>query len=244
MPMMITIARHPDVSADVVVDADPHTVLREVVRELLAGVAPVPLGKTELPEVYLGAQRLDLDQPFGGSGIHDGSVLWLDQPGKGTRKRAGLVTVRAVAGTGAGQVWNLDAGEHRIGSHGSCQVRLGSDQPSEAAVIRVLLDATVQLSASVEGPLLDRAPCRDTRSPGSHGPNSGAVTRSWRRSPSSARTPSSTPPRTASTWTTTARRGCSRPPSAPSSVSPPSPRPRRRAHCRGSPPPCPRCSAG
>ncbi|TSB32823.1 FtsK/SpoIIIE domain-containing protein [Streptomyces benahoarensis] len=158
MPMMITIARHPDVSADVVVDADPHTVLREVVRELLAGVAPVPLGKTELPEVYLGAQRLDLAQPFGGSGIHDGSVLWLDQPGKGTRKRAGLVTVRAVAGTGAGQVWNLDAGEHRIGSHGSCQVRLGSDQPSEAAVIRVLLDATVQLSASVEGPLLDRAP--------------------------------------------------------------------------------------
>ncbi|GAA3183369.1 MULTISPECIES: FtsK/SpoIIIE domain-containing protein [Streptomyces] len=158
MPMMITIARHPDVSADVVLDADPGTALRDVVRELLAGVGVLPPGVADLPEVYLGAERLDLGRPLAGSGIHDGSVLWLDRPGKGTRRRAGLVTVRAVAGDGAGQVWHLEAGEHLIGSHRNCRVRLGHGRPPEAAVIRVFLDATVHLSASAEGPLLDRAP--------------------------------------------------------------------------------------
>ncbi|MFD9811994.1 FtsK/SpoIIIE domain-containing protein [Streptomyces sp. NPDC059080] len=158
MPMMITIARDPDVSADLVVEADPDTVVRDVVRKLLAsvggGVAGGQPGGAGLPEVYLGGQLLDLDQSLSQSGIHDGSVLWLDRPGKGTRRQAGLVTVRAVAGTGAGQVWHLDAGEHVIGSRG--RVRLGRDQPAQAAVIRVFLDATVHLSASTGDSFLDR----------------------------------------------------------------------------------------
>ncbi|MFG2226350.1 FtsK/SpoIIIE domain-containing protein [Streptomyces sp. NPDC048644] len=161
MPMMITIARRPDVSADMVVDADPATVVRDVVRKLLASVDAVAAGHpggAGMPEIYLGDQLLDLDQPLSHSGIHDGSVLWLDQPGKAARKRTGLVTVRAVAGTGAGQVWHLDAGEHLIGSGANCRVRVGRDQPAEAAVIRVFLDASVYVSASAEGPLLDRAP--------------------------------------------------------------------------------------
>ena len=162
--MMITISQPPDWSADVVVDADPTTVVRDVVKNLLDSLdlgQALPAGDLDTTKVYLADQLLDLSQPLVGSGIHDGTVLWLDQPGPVDEFRAGLVTVRAVAGAGAGRVWYLDAGEHRIGSGAGCRITVGGDQPEVVAVVRVSLDATVRVRAVATTALLNREPLPD-----------------------------------------------------------------------------------
>ena len=170
--MMITISRLPDWSADVVVDADPSSTVRDVVKNLLDSLDP-SLGRLSQDavsadpgptRVYLADRLLDLGQPLVDSGIHDGSVLWLDRPGPVEEFRAGLVTLRAVAGAGAGRVWYLDAGEHRIGSGAGCRIAVGDDQPEVVAVLRVSLDATVRVRAVAGAAQLDRAPLseRDT----------------------------------------------------------------------------------
>ena len=157
---MITIARHPDWSADVVVDADPATSLRDVVKNLLDSlqVPAAPAGDPAVAAIYVADRELDLSQPLAASGIHDGTVLWLDRPGPAADRPSGLVTVRAVAGTQAGQVWYLDAGEHRIGSGADCAVTVSGDQPAVVAVVRVSLDAAVHVRAVVASALLGREP--------------------------------------------------------------------------------------
>lgn len=163
MPMMITIARHPDWSADVVVDADPATSLRDVVTNLLDSVQvpAAPTGDPAVPAVYLAGRELDLSQPLAASGIHDGTVLWLGPSGPTADRPRGLATVRAVAGARAGQVWYLDAGEHRIGSGADCAVTVSGDQPAVVAVVRVSLDAAVHVRAVVASVLLGGAPLPD-----------------------------------------------------------------------------------
>lgn len=158
--MMITIARHPDWSADVVVDADPATSLRDVVKNLLDSlqIPAAPAGDPAVAAVYVADRELDLSQPLAASAIHDGTVLWLDRPGPAADRPSGLVTVRAVAGTQAGQVWYLDAGEHRIGSGADCAVTVSGDQPAVVAVVRVSLDAAVHVRAVVASALLGREP--------------------------------------------------------------------------------------
>ncbi|WUS42422.1 FtsK/SpoIIIE domain-containing protein [Kitasatospora sp. NBC_01250] len=166
MPMMITIARRPDWSADVVVDADPTTLLRDVVKNLLDSVdvsQALPTGDPARTAVYLADQLLDLSQPLAGSGIHDGTVLWLGRPGPAPSRRAGLVTIRVVAGVGAGRVWYLGAGEHRIRS--GAQVTKGGDPAAAVAVVRVTLDATVHVRALAPAALLGRAPLPDHEVP-------------------------------------------------------------------------------
>ncbi|WP_370097642.1 FtsK/SpoIIIE domain-containing protein [Streptacidiphilus sp. MAP12-20] len=162
--MMITIARLPDWSADVLVDADPSILLRDVVKNLLdsldASQAP-PSGHPGVAAVYLADEQLDLSQPLAVSGVHDGAVLWLDRPGPAAGSRSGLVTVRAVAGSGAGRVWYLEAGEYRVGSEAGCRITLGGDQPAVVAVVRVSLDAKVRVRAVAASALLDRAPLPD-----------------------------------------------------------------------------------
>ncbi|MFI9102992.1 FtsK/SpoIIIE domain-containing protein [Streptomyces fildesensis] len=162
--MMITIARLPDWSADVVVDADPTTTLRDVVKNLLdsldASQTP-PSGDPGVTAVYLADKPLDLSTPLADSGIHDGTVLWLGTPGPVAGPDTGLATVRAVAGADAGRVWYLDAGEHRIGSGAGCRIAVGSGQPSVVAVVRVSLDASVYVRAGAPSALLDRAPLPD-----------------------------------------------------------------------------------
>src|SRR5262249_31979316 len=168
MPMMITMARLPAWSADVVVDADPITPVRDVVKNLLDSLDPsmAPAGDDlAVTPVYLGARPLDLSLPLAGSGIHDGTVLWLGQPGPVSHSSVGLVTVRAVAGARAGRVWYLGAGEHRIGSGASCRVTIGGDLPEGVAIARVSLDATVHVRAVAPPALLNRAPLPDPHLP-------------------------------------------------------------------------------
>lgn len=164
MPMMITIARRAAWSADVVLDADPTTLLRDIVKNLLDSLDQSQLrasGGLAMTPVYLAGQPLDLSQSLADSGIHDGTVLWLGEPGPVVGSSAGLVTIRAVGGVGAGQIWYLDAGEHRIGANSGCRVNPGGDLPDVVATVRVSLDAVVRVRANSSALLLDRVPLPD-----------------------------------------------------------------------------------
>ncbi|MEY9913187.1 S-DNA-T family DNA segregation ATPase FtsK/SpoIIIE [Catenulispora sp. MAP12-49] len=163
MRMMITVAGPGSRSHDVVVDADPATPVRDVVKGLLDAIgadAGHTVGDPVGEEVFLDGARVDLSGPISAAGIHDGAVLWLGAPGAAgeSGRPGGLVTVRAVAGRDSGRVWYLGAGVHQIGSDPSCAVRLGSDQPGVVATVRVSLDASVRIRPAVlrEPPELDR----------------------------------------------------------------------------------------
>src|SRR5690349_2155363 len=118
--MLITLASPQAWSADVIVDADPATPVRDIVKNLLDSLDPSAVAHGRFPgagPVHLGDRLLDLDLPLSASGVHDGSVLWVGGPGPAPYVPAGgLVTVRAVTGAGAGRIWSLGPGEHVIGS--------------------------------------------------------------------------------------------------------------------------------
>jgi len=153
--MLITLASPQAWSADVVVDADPATPLRDIVKNLLDSLDPAAHGRLAGP-VYLDDRPLDLDLSLSASGVHEGSVLWVGGPGPAPYETRGLVTIRAVTRAGAGRIWSLGPGEHRIGSAATCAVRLADDVPAVAAVVRVTFDAEVHVRAVDGGLLLDR----------------------------------------------------------------------------------------
>ncbi|GIF19600.1 S-DNA-T family DNA segregation ATPase FtsK/SpoIIIE [Actinoplanes tereljensis] len=150
--MLITLASPGAWSADVVVDADPATPVRDIVKNLLDSLDVVPADGP----IYRDDRPLDLDLPLSAAGVHDGSVLWVGGPGPAPYATGGLVTIRAVTGAGAGRIWSLTPGEHRIGSAPTCAVRLDGLAPV-AAVVRVTFDAEVYVRGSADGLLLDRA---------------------------------------------------------------------------------------
>ncbi|GIE29290.1 cell division protein FtsK [Actinoplanes italicus] len=159
MRALITL-EHPSAwSVDVLVDAEPTTPVRDVVKALLDGLDPSYLARTPAVDddrVFRDGRQLDLDLPLADSGIHDGTVLSLHQPGSAPSAINGLVTLRAVAGSGAGRIWNLGAGEHRLGSAPGSPVQLEPDQPPVAATILVSIDAAVRIRGAAEGVRLDR----------------------------------------------------------------------------------------
>jgi S-DNA-T family DNA segregation ATPase FtsK/SpoIIIE len=157
--MLITLASPPSWSADVVLDADPATPVRDIVKNLLDSLDPsfTAHGHTlDTGLVHLDDRPLDLDLPLSASGVHDGSVLWVGGPGPAPYTTGGLVTIRAVAGAGAGRIWSLGPGEHRIGSSADCRIRLADDVAPVAAVARVTFDAEVHVRGLANGLLLDR----------------------------------------------------------------------------------------
>ena len=153
--MLITVARPDGWSHDVVIDSDPGTPVRDVVKGLLDAMSPGTWPGFAGPSdeaVFLGARRLELSQSLGQAGIRDGAVLWLGAPGEAPPSAAGLVTVRAVAGLDCGRVWQLGPGEHLIGSDPVCTVRLEPPAPRTLATVRVGLDAQVGIRAAVPAP--------------------------------------------------------------------------------------------
>ncbi|MFG1777018.1 FtsK/SpoIIIE domain-containing protein [Micromonospora sp. NPDC049048] len=157
--MLITLASPQAWSADVVVDADPATPVRDIVKNLLDNLDPSYRPHGPVPDaglVHLDDRLLDPDLPLSASGVHDGSVLWLGGPGPAPYTTGGLVTIRAVVGVGAGRVWSLGPGEHRVGSSATCAVRLGDDVAPVAAVVRVTFDAEVHVRGLADDLLLDR----------------------------------------------------------------------------------------
>ncbi|MDG4834708.1 FtsK/SpoIIIE domain-containing protein [Solwaraspora sp. WMMD1047] len=157
--MLITLAAKPAWSADVVIDADPATPVRDIVKNLLDSFDPSYLahGATlDTGLIHLDDRPLDLDRSLQASGMYDGSVLWIGGPGPAPYTVGGLVTIRAVAGADAGRLWSLGPGEHRIGQADGCAVRLAGLAPV-AAVVRVTFDAEVYVRAVDDSGLqLDR----------------------------------------------------------------------------------------
>ncbi|WP_285472252.1 FtsK/SpoIIIE domain-containing protein [Actinoplanes sp. NBRC 101535] len=155
--MLITLASPPAWSADVVVDAEPVTPVRDIVKNLLDNLDPVHGAALPAGPVHLGDRPLNLDAPLSASGLRDGSVLWFGGPGPAPFAVGGLVTVRAVAGADAGRIWSLGPGEHRIGSSGVCAVRLSGDVAPVAGTVRVTFGAQCFVRPDAVGLLLDRA---------------------------------------------------------------------------------------
>ena len=157
--MLITLTSRQTGSADVVVDADPATPVRDIVKNLLDSLDPSHIAHGHTlggGQVYLDDRPLDLGLPLAASGVHDGAVLWVGEPGPAPYTTGGLITVRAVSGTGAGRIWSLGPGEHRIGSAPGCTVRLAEDVAPVAGVVRVTFDAQVHVRGVDGSLLLDR----------------------------------------------------------------------------------------
>src|SRR5215468_3105320 len=103
--MIITLAA-PGWSTEFVVDADPATSVGDILKLALDSLDPSQMPHGDGPGmdgVYLDDRPLDLSESLAASGIRNGAVVRLGQPGP-ARRAGGLVTVRAVAGVGAGQV--------------------------------------------------------------------------------------------------------------------------------------------
>ncbi len=159
MAMMITLTRLGAWSTDVVVDADPLTTVRDVVKHALDGLDPskTPEQGVDRDTAYLDDRPIDLALPLGISGLHEGSVVTLGGPGAARHRTTDLITVRAVAGPLAGRVWCLGAGEHHLGSSPRAGVRL-DDGPDLVVKVRVRFDATVGLEDVSTTARLDREP--------------------------------------------------------------------------------------
>ena len=170
--MLITVARTDGWSHDVVIDSDPATPVRDVVKGLLDAVRPSEWPGFASPfdeVVFLGARRLELSESVGEAGIRDGAVLWLGEPGESAASAVGLATVRAVGGLDCGRVWHLGPGEHLIGSDPGCAVRLDPPVPRTLATVRVSLDAQVAIRAAAPNPRpapeLDQLPLTELEVP-------------------------------------------------------------------------------
>ncbi|MBO3094861.1 FtsK/SpoIIIE domain-containing protein [Cellulomonas dongxiuzhuiae] len=161
MRLMITLARPGAWASDVVVDADPSTCVRDVVKNAVDGLDPSrhPCDGLDLTTLHVGRTVVDAAAPLAGSGVRDGAVLWLGGPDPTPPPAPALMTLRVVAGPDAGRVWHLGAGSYDLGVDGAGAVVLDL-APVVLVTVRVTLDARVHLepwevpSAGPVGPVL------------------------------------------------------------------------------------------
>ncbi|MBD7920241.1 cell division protein FtsK [Cellulomonas sp. Sa3CUA2] len=146
MRLMITLARPGAWASDVVVDADPLTSVRDVVKNAVDGLDPSrhPCDGLDLTTLHVGRTVVDAAAPLAGSGVRDGAVLWLGGPDPTPPPAPALMTLRVVAGPDAGRVWHLGAGSYDLGVDGSGAVVLDL-APVVLVTVRVTLDARVHL---------------------------------------------------------------------------------------------------
>ena len=107
------------------------------------------------PDLFLGAERLDPDEPLAGCGVRHGATLGLSAPSthRGSEP-GGAVEVRIVSGRGAGSITRLGIGTATIGSADHCTIRIDDPLvPAVAVTMDVALDGTVTISPdpAVEG---------------------------------------------------------------------------------------------
>ncbi|MCC2323475.1 FtsK/SpoIIIE domain-containing protein [Cellulomonas xiejunii] len=169
MRLMITLARPGAWATDVVVDADPLTCVRDVVKNAVDGLDPSrhPCDGLDLTMLHVGRTVVDAAGPLAGSGVRDGAVLWLGGPDPTPEPASALVTLRVVAGPDAGRVWHLGAGSHDVGVDASGGVVLDL-APFVLVTVLVTLDARVRLEpwdvvpgSPVQRALLDGEPVPD-----------------------------------------------------------------------------------
>ncbi|MEV4758829.1 FtsK/SpoIIIE domain-containing protein [Micromonospora sp. NPDC049559] len=155
MRLLLTVVDPTTVTTDYQVDAAPDTTVRELA-EALAARRPVPADRP--PSVYLAGAPLDPGLTLADAPLRQGTVLALDRPVDGpTAPPRGLVEIRVVAGTDAGDIHPLDIGEHAVGAASTCRVRLSDPAlPAVAARVRVTPDGRCHLLPVGDNLLLDR----------------------------------------------------------------------------------------
>ena len=142
----------PDASLDVVVDADPGTVLTEVRGGLLRAV-----GRND-GQLYCADDPLGDDAELGLPPLLDGAVLTFDRPV--ARPRNTPFELHVTAGPDSGGIHPVGPGEHGIGRAPGATVRLADPDVSRLhAALRVSAGgATVADLASTNGTTVDGQP--------------------------------------------------------------------------------------
>ncbi|WP_131784586.1 FtsK/SpoIIIE domain-containing protein [Protofrankia symbiont of Coriaria ruscifolia] len=157
-----------DVSADILLDADPDmpaTLIADaLVRHVRPGGLVLPMHR---PRLFVEGRAVSETLTIADSPIREGVLISIDSPaGCLPLEPPGLIEVRVIGGPGAGVVHRLGPGEFTVGTAATCAVRL--DDPAaatEAMTITVMVDgscritpATTSLGQEAGGVLVDREP--------------------------------------------------------------------------------------
>jgi DNA segregation ATPase FtsK/SpoIIIE, S-DNA-T family len=184
MRVEVTVTQ-PDVGLrrDIVLDADESTPLADVIDELgrLSGTPAmetsqvislasrrnhtVEAGLDSTPPVFLRGEPLDPRTPVADAGLKTGSILSIGDPSASlVDEPEGLVEIRVVAGTGAGAVHRLMAGESGIGTDPGCTIRLADDRVPPicvAVVVELTGEVTVRAMDGAADVLAETVPHAD-----------------------------------------------------------------------------------
>ncbi|MDG4759118.1 FtsK/SpoIIIE domain-containing protein [Micromonospora sp. WMMD710] len=160
MRLLLTVTDQSTPATDYQIEAALDSTVAELA-EVLAERRPEPGPRP--PTIFVAGAPLDPGLTLADAPLWQGSVLELDHPTPGSSPRPpGTLEIRVVSGLGAGSRYQLDIGEHTIGSAEDNQVRL--DDVSLGPVIarvRVGEDGECRLYPSGPGLLLDRVEIED-----------------------------------------------------------------------------------
>ncbi|AZM54780.1 cell division protein FtsK [Streptomyces sp. WAC 01529] len=163
-------------SADVVLDADPESTVRDIAVELArqvghSGAQIIPIGQGPHsaagggPMIYVDGYAVDPTATVVTSPLREGAVVSLDDPaGCLPGEPSGLVELRVAGGPSAGAVHRLGIGRYDIGSGPASYIRIDDpEMASRALTLSVATDGTCQVTLHGEekdkdGVTLDGAP--------------------------------------------------------------------------------------
>ncbi|MBM7169959.1 cell division protein FtsK [Streptomyces sp. G44] len=163
-------------SADVVLDADPESTVRDIAVELArqvghSGAQVIPIGHGQptpaggAPMIYVDGYAVDPAATVVTSPLREGAVVSLDDPaGCLPGEPSGLVELRVAGGPSAGSVHRLGVGRFDIGSGPASYVRIDDpEMPARALTLSVATDGTCQATLhgqekDKEGVTLDGEP--------------------------------------------------------------------------------------
>ncbi len=134
---------------DVLVDADPHSTVAELLPVLLRTLgAEMHESFARQTAVHVDGGRVDNDLTLRDAGLRPGAVVALHEPTGATGALPrGVVEVRVVSGPGAGRVHRLGIGEHPLGNGAAGMSLPDLLLPTEALTIRVTTAAEVEVVA-------------------------------------------------------------------------------------------------
>ncbi|MGV9880517.1 FtsK/SpoIIIE domain-containing protein [Streptomyces sp. NPDC003006] len=163
-------------TADVVLDADPESTVRDIAVELArqvghSGAQIIPIGQGQQPPsggapmIYVDGYAVDPTATVATSPLREGAVVSLDDPaGCLPGEPSGLVELRVASGPSAGSVHRLGIGRYDIGSGPASYIRVDDpEMPARALTLSVATDGTCQVTLhgedkDKEGVTLDGEP--------------------------------------------------------------------------------------
>ncbi|MGW0530966.1 FtsK/SpoIIIE domain-containing protein [Streptomyces sp. NPDC003032] len=146
-------------TADVVLDADPESTVRDIAVELArqvghGGARIIPIGQGQQPPsggapmIYVDGYAVDPTATVATSPLREGAVVSLDDPaGCLPGEPSGLVELRVASGPSAGSVHRLGIGRYDIGSGPASYIRVDDpEMPARALTLSVATDGTCQVT--------------------------------------------------------------------------------------------------